>query len=507
MTEKIAIRPQEWFQMKFLSCPADIVVGGGKAGAGKTFAILMDPLRYLTTVPWFGGVIFRRETPQITNEWGLRDTAMGFYPFAWGDPKRHDLSREFGNGNKIKFTHLEQEKDIFKRQGTNVPFIGFDELTHFTKKQFFYLLSRNRSTCGVRPYIRATCNPDPDSWVKELIEWRVDPETGYIIKERDGVIRYFTVDNSNIVRGDTREEVVKKCPHIFTPEVLAKGEVEDLVKSFTFIEWDIYENMALLEKDPAYLANLLAQDEEEKNKLLDGNWNISIDNSCIYEHHALEDLFSNFVEESENYYITCDVARFGRDLAVIFLRKGWRCSAIRIRTKSAMTTLHESIEQLRAEHKVQKSRVLIDQDWIGGGLVDMGGYVGFSGWSSVLEDPTTKIKENYANLKTQCYYRTAYRTNEGKVTISLDNVQVDGVRRDYVVVGGKTYKIKDLLKKQLRAIKRKNADKDGKKQINGKEEQKNLLSGMSPDLADTFMMREYFELTKRRNKILFIKGK
>jgi len=91
-----------------------------------------------------------------------------------------------------------------------VPFIGFDELTHFTKKQFFYLLSRNRSTCGVRPYIRATCNPDPDSWVKELIEWRVDPETGYIIKERDGVIRYFTVDNSNIVRGDTREEVVKK---------------------------------------------------------------------------------------------------------------------------------------------------------------------------------------------------------------------------------------------------------------------------------------------------------
>ena len=131
---------------------------------------------------------------------------------------------------------MEQEKDIFKRQGTNVPFIGFDELTHFTKKQFFYLLSRNRSTCGVRPYIRATCNPDPDSWVKELIEWRVDPETGYIIKERDGVIRYFTVDNSNIVRGDTREEVVKKCPHIFSPEVLAKGEIEDLVKSFTFIE-------------------------------------------------------------------------------------------------------------------------------------------------------------------------------------------------------------------------------------------------------------------------------
>lgn len=161
--------------------------------------------------------------------------------------------------------------------------------------------------------------------------------------------------------------------------MLAKGTIEDLVKSFTFIEGDIYENSALLEKDPAYLANLLAQDTEEKSKLLDGNWNISIDNESIYEHRALDDLFSNFVEESEESYITCDVARFGRDLAVIFARKGWRCVAVNIRTKSAITTLHEAIERLRIQYKIPKSRVLVDQDGIGGGLVDMGGYVGFSG--------------------------------------------------------------------------------------------------------------------------------
>ena len=47
--------------------------------------------------------------------------------------------------------------------------ICFDELTHFTAHQFFYMVSRNRSTCGVRPYIRATCNPDADSWVADFL--------------------------------------------------------------------------------------------------------------------------------------------------------------------------------------------------------------------------------------------------------------------------------------------------------------------------------------------------
>jgi hypothetical protein len=42
---------------------------------------------------------------------------------------------------------MEYEKNAFDHQGLQYAFIGFDELTHFTKKQFFYLMSRNRSTC------------------------------------------------------------------------------------------------------------------------------------------------------------------------------------------------------------------------------------------------------------------------------------------------------------------------------------------------------------------------
>ena len=79
---------------------------------------------------------------------------------------------------------------IYDGQGAQVP--GFDELTHSTKSQFFYMMSRNRSMCGVRPYIRATCNPDADSWVAEFISWWIDQETGLPIPERAGKVRYLS---------------------------------------------------------------------------------------------------------------------------------------------------------------------------------------------------------------------------------------------------------------------------------------------------------------------------
>ena len=62
-------------------------------------------------------------------------------------------------GGKIKFSHLQFETTVYDWQGAQITLICFDELTHFLAHQFFYMVSRNRSTCGVRPYIRATCNP------------------------------------------------------------------------------------------------------------------------------------------------------------------------------------------------------------------------------------------------------------------------------------------------------------------------------------------------------------
>ena len=41
------------------------------------------------------------------------------------------------------------------------------------------------------PYIRATCNPDADSWVADLLQWWIDQDTGFPIPERAGKVRWF----------------------------------------------------------------------------------------------------------------------------------------------------------------------------------------------------------------------------------------------------------------------------------------------------------------------------
>lgn len=259
---RVEIGPQPGPQTTFLSTPADIAFYGGAAGAGKTFAELLEPCRHLHNRD-FGGVIFRRTSPQIRNEGGLWDESMKLYPLIGGKPRETTLEWIFPSGARMKFAHLQYDGDVFNYQGAQIPFIAFDELTHFSEFQFFYMLTRNRSTCGVKPYIRGTCNPDPDSWVASFIEWWIDAKTGLPIPERSGVIRWFVRDSGKIIWGDSEEELVRR----FHPNRV-------FPKSFTFIAGKIYDNPALMEADPGYLGNLKAQDVVEQARLLDGNWKV-----------------------------------------------------------------------------------------------------------------------------------------------------------------------------------------------------------------------------------------
>lgn len=259
--ETIEFRPQPGPQEMFLSTSADIALYGGAAGGGKSFAILLEPVRHIGR-PGFGGVIFRRTSPQIVNEGGLWDQSFKMYPYLKAQSKgMPTLAWDFPNGNRIKFSHLQYDKDVYDFQGSEIPYEAFDELTHFTKAQFFYMLTRNRSTCGIRPYVRATTNPDPDSWVKELIAWWLD-DKGDPIKARSGIIRFFIRIKGEIIWADTKQELIDKY-HVG----------EDDPKSFTFIHADVFDNKILMEKDPGYIGNLRAQDQHIQDQLIRGNWN------------------------------------------------------------------------------------------------------------------------------------------------------------------------------------------------------------------------------------------
>jgi predicted phage terminase large subunit-like protein len=256
----VNIAPQPGPQQTFLSTPADIAIYGGAAGGGKTFALLLEPLRHFYNDK-FSGVIFRRSTTQVRNPGGLWDESMSMYRQLGAHPRESVLEWVFPSKMTMKFAHLEHERTVYDWQGSQISYIGFDELTHFSEKQFFYMLSRNRSDSGVAGYVRCTCNPDADSWVRKFIDWWIGPE-GLPVPERSGVMRWFVRQGDDLIWADTREELVSKYGS------------EQMPKSVTFINSNVYDNKILMEKDPSYLSNLLAQPTVERMRLLGGNWNI-----------------------------------------------------------------------------------------------------------------------------------------------------------------------------------------------------------------------------------------
>ncbi len=258
-------------ETEFLRTPADICIYGGAAGGGKTVGLLLEPLRHVGRVPNFTAVFFRRTTPQITNPGALWDESQNLYPRVGGTPHLGGREWRWPRASKIKFSHLQFETTVYDWQGAQITLICFDELTHFTAHQFFYMVSRNRSTCGVKPYIRATCNPDADSWVADFLAWWIDQETGFPIPERAGVLRYYVRIADRIEWADRHEDLLQYLPR---REDLPPGIDPPRPISVTFIPASVFDNPALLRVNSEYLAALLSLPLLERERLLGGNWKI-----------------------------------------------------------------------------------------------------------------------------------------------------------------------------------------------------------------------------------------
>lgn len=281
MAETEVLMPQPK-QEEFLSNSADIVVYGGAAGGGKSWSLLYECLRWIH-IPGFRATIFRRNMTQITNAGGLWDASMNLYTkIAGAKPVKTPKPRwKFPSGAEVTFAQLEYDKDVFSFQGAEICLIEFDEATHFTEAQFWYLLSRNRSTCGVRPYFRMSCNPDPDSWLAKMLEWYINQDTGYAIPERSGVIRWFIRIEGVLHWADTKEELIERF-ELRTPEQLMQP------KSFSFVVSSLFDNQVLMNMDPGYYANLKALPLVEQERLLFGNWKIKPASGLYFKRSQVE---------------------------------------------------------------------------------------------------------------------------------------------------------------------------------------------------------------------------
>jgi phage terminase large subunit len=223
-----------------------------------------------------------------------------------------------------------------------------------------------------------------------------------------------------------------------------------------------------------YIAAIMnIKDEVMRQRLALGNWEYDDDPSRLMDYDSIVDIFSNEHVETKEKYITADIARFGSDRTVIGLWNGWRCEKVYSFLKSSITESSAEIRELMTLHAIPTSHVIVDEDGVGGGMKDILGCKGFVNNSRALK--INGKEENYANLKSQCWFHFAERVNEKQVYVNC------------------IASIRQLLVEELEQIKDSEPDSEKRKQVLNKEQIKQVL-GRSPDIADMLMMHEWFEI-------------
>lgn len=240
-----------------------------------------------------------------------------------------------------------------------------------------------------------------------------------------------------------------------------------------------------------YLKTLSEEkDQIRRQRLWLGDWDYEEDKDSLISFDALSDAFTNTIIKDNNMYMIVDVARFGKDSTVFSFWEGLELFKIERFHKQSLEETKQKIKDYASINRIPYSNILIDEDGIGGGLVD--GLVGVRGFvanssplptSNEVRSKLTKVehelvpKTNFKNLKAQCAYKISELINEHKVHFNVP---------DY----------RELVIEELSAVLRvKDIDSDGKLQIKSKEEVKQEL-GKSPDVGDTIIYRAWFELRK-----------
>ena len=489
------IKPQPGFQESFLSSPADVVIGGGAAGAGKSFALLMESLRHSGNAR-FKAVIFRRTIPQIKNEGGLWDTSKELFlglrdsSGRSAKPTEQPPKWRFPSGATLLFSHLEHENSKLAWDGAQVAMLGFDELIHFTSSQFFYLIGRNRSASGVKPYIRATTNPQTSGWVKRLISWWIYPDDyelfelrGMPIPDRAGLLRYFFRHNEVMYWGDSVQDVLDSLPD----DILAICKPA-FVKSLTFIPGTLDDNKALTDTDPGYEGNLFAQDKKHGRRLRVGCWFDVEGENELYRYEDLQDMFTNTFVLGGEKYMTADIAMEGSDSFRVGIWDGLRLERMYSWAKSDGKMIWETMERLSHEHRVPGKNIVFDTN----GVVNF--LKGFFKSSfdfrsqalplEELDDRGNSVKVNYKDLRTQCAFWLSKSIGRQELYISCGT----DIERDLII-------------EEFEIHKKLGENSSGRLIITSKPEIKAAIR-RSPDYFDMIMMRMVFLIKPRLRSYL-----
>jgi len=238
----IIFEPNDGPQTEFLAASEREVFYGGARGGGKSYAMLVDPLRYCDKQK-HRALLIRRTMPELRD---LINHSQQLYPKAYPGAKWREQEKEwkFPSGARIEFGYAENLTDALRYQGQSYTWIGIDELPQYPTEDIYnFLRSSLRSVDPEIPvYMRATGNPGNvgSLWVKNMF---VDP----------------AVPNTKFDIDIKTPTGIKKISRRFIP-----AKLED--------------NPYLMQTDD-YYAMLASLPEVQRKQFLDGNWEAFEDSS------------------------------------------------------------------------------------------------------------------------------------------------------------------------------------------------------------------------------------
>lgn len=418
------------------------VVFGGGAGGGKTWLIcewlMIKAIAYPNT-RWFIG---RNELTRLMNSTFVTFTKVaGYHHFKdWKLNGKYNYI-EFGNGSRIDLLDVKKNPSdpLYERFGSTEYTGGaLEEAGEIDYGAFDVLKARVgrhlNKDYNIKPKILITCNPKKN-WLyntvyKPFKEGTLNPDFAFI------------------------QALYNDNPHT------AESYVEQLSS---------------------------ISDKTMKERLLFGNWEYENDSRALMTYDAIVDLFTNTVLPTKNEkYLIADIARYGNDRSVITIWNDFVCTDIFVYEKQGVDVMSAKIKTLLAERQIPFSKCLIDEDGIGGGVVDtLRGVKGFMANRQPFLNRFTGRPDNFNNLKSQTHFIFADFVNNHKLAIKCDDTA-----------------IKTQIIEELEVIRSKDEVIEGKLQVETKEIIKELI-GRSPDIADALVMRMYFEL-EQPTKEMFI---
>ena len=447
-----------------------------------------------TLDPNFRAIFIRKSLNDLKTAGSVVDSFKDAYGGIINVKVSENPRMTFPSGAYIEARQVQNEdpkKIIEEWKGVQADALCWEELTSYSWHTFSYIMSRCRGRAKWSGKVRATLNPKKRHWVRKWLDWYIDPITGYVIPERDGVVRFYYLNGDNVedlVWGDTKKEVYYKCKIDIDRKISKLGgdvKYEDLIKSFTFYKGSLAENKELLKNSPGYVGSVVATGGKKSQILIEGNWNVDEDDDSEspIPAHAARAIFEIEPMTNGDRWITADLADKGTDNFLAIVWDGLHVMDIIIKGKTTPRENAEMLHEIAVRYDISDNHIIFD----GNNAAYINDYIPEAVPFVSYKIPRGMYARKAASLKDESYLRLVYLINNELISFDpkvANRIYYHQKMKEQIPIS--TEFVEEC------SVVRFKDQPSGKKRLFGKHEMNLALGkGRSMDLLDPMAMRMY----------------